>query len=226
MTRVVKSPEVRREELIEAAEALFLTRGYEQTSVRDIVARAGVAKGLFYYYFDSKDAVLDAIAARYIGALAGIVEAVAGRDDLDAIGKIRRIFTAILGGFGVADGGIERLATIFDRRRHGALHSRLATGFAGQVAPSLAAIFRQGVREGLFSTEHPEFVAQTLLTWAVSLHHTVDLPLDPAISPGPTARAVEDAVERLLGAPAGSLGITETIEAAVSALSNVSTPSS
>ena len=224
--RVVKSPEVRRDELIEAAESLFLTQGYEQTSVRDIVARAGVAKGLFYYYFDSKEAVLDAIAARYVAALAGIVDTVAGEDDLDAIGKIQRIFVTILEGFGVADGGIERLGTIFDRHRHGALHSRLATGFAGQVAPSLAAIFRQGVREGLFSTEHPDFVAQTLLTWAVSLHHTVELPLDPALSPEPTARAVEDAVERLLGAPAGSLGIAETIEAAVSVLSTGSAPSS
>lgn len=44
----------RKEQLIEAAVALFSERGYAATRIRDICERAGVAKGLFYWYFPTK----------------------------------------------------------------------------------------------------------------------------------------------------------------------------
>lgn len=216
--RVVKSSDVRIAELTVAAEELFLGKGYEQTSVSDITARAGVAKGLFYHYFRSKDEVLDAIAARYVSELTGLFTDIAETNELDAIAKVRRVFTTILDDFGIADGGIARLAALFDRGRHSAVHGRLATAFTAQVAAPLAAIVRQGVREGLFSTDHPEFVTRTLLTWGLSLHYAVELPLDPTVAPDTTGRAVEDLIERLLGAVPGSLGIAGPIEAAVGTL--------
>ena len=61
MARVVKAPDVRRSELIACAQQLFFTNGYEKTSVSDIIAEVGVAKGTFYYYFDSKQAILEAM---------------------------------------------------------------------------------------------------------------------------------------------------------------------
>ena len=52
----------RRERLYEAALALFRTQGYEATTVAQITQRAGLAKGTFFNYFATKDAVL-----RYLG---------------------------------------------------------------------------------------------------------------------------------------------------------------
>ncbi|MFN3500557.1 MAG: TetR/AcrR family transcriptional regulator, partial [Pannonibacter indicus] len=49
MPRVVKHPEVRRAELVLAAQALFFERGYDATSVDDIIKRSSVSKGAFYY---------------------------------------------------------------------------------------------------------------------------------------------------------------------------------
>ena len=61
-----KPPEVRREELLDAAETLFLTHGIAATSVDAIVAGADVAKGTFYLHFDSKEHLLSALRQRYI----------------------------------------------------------------------------------------------------------------------------------------------------------------
>ena len=47
----------RRLQLIEAAGQLFAERGYDDTRIVDIVERAGVAKGLFYWYFENKEAL-------------------------------------------------------------------------------------------------------------------------------------------------------------------------
>jgi AcrR family transcriptional regulator len=63
--RVRKDPKVRQEELIDAALALFSSAGYKKTMIVDIVKRAGVAKGTFFYYFSTKEAVLEAICSRW-----------------------------------------------------------------------------------------------------------------------------------------------------------------
>lgn len=62
MSRTIKRPEVRREEILATAIALMEVQGANDTSVDDIVRRAGLSKGAFYYYFDSKDLLLDTLA--------------------------------------------------------------------------------------------------------------------------------------------------------------------
>ncbi|MFU9074906.1 TetR/AcrR family transcriptional regulator [Proteus sp. LHD240705] len=61
-----KPAEVRLEELMNAAEALFLDKGFDATPVSDIVKKAGVAKGTYYHYFSAKTDVLDALRTRYM----------------------------------------------------------------------------------------------------------------------------------------------------------------
>jgi AcrR family transcriptional regulator len=64
-TRRRELPEVRREQLLDAAAAVFLDRGLAQATVADVAEAAGVAKGTVYLYFDSKSALLTALRARY-----------------------------------------------------------------------------------------------------------------------------------------------------------------
>lgn len=62
--RVSKRPEERREEFLDAAQALFYEQGVEATSVQQIVKRVGVAQGLYYYYFRSKKEIVEAVIVR------------------------------------------------------------------------------------------------------------------------------------------------------------------
>jgi AcrR family transcriptional regulator len=55
--RLTKQGLERKQQLLDAAAALFAERGYAETRVIDIVRAAGVAKGLFYWYFENKEAV-------------------------------------------------------------------------------------------------------------------------------------------------------------------------
>ena len=61
--RVVKKPEERKAEMVAAAAKLFAQQGFVRTSVSEIVSAVDVAKGLFYYYFTTKDDMVKAIAA-------------------------------------------------------------------------------------------------------------------------------------------------------------------
>jgi AcrR family transcriptional regulator len=84
-----KPPEERRADLMDAAERLFLAQGVGPTTIDQITAAAGVAKGTFYLYFVDKDAVVAALGERFAHAMrARIADAVAARRDDDWPGKL------------------------------------------------------------------------------------------------------------------------------------------
>lgn len=70
-----KPAELRREELLDAAQRLFVEKGIAATSIDDIVGAAEVAKGTFYLYFPSKEALLAALRERFIATFLGRLEA-------------------------------------------------------------------------------------------------------------------------------------------------------
>ncbi|HKW01552.1 MAG TPA: TetR family transcriptional regulator [Vicinamibacterales bacterium] len=62
------------EQILEAALALFRERGFASATMRDIAAKAGVASGLAYYYFDSKEAIVLAFYQRAREDMAPLLE--------------------------------------------------------------------------------------------------------------------------------------------------------
>jgi len=67
--RVVKKPEERRAEMVTAASRLFAQQGFVRTSVAEIVSAVDVAKGLFYYYFTTKDDMVKAVVEGFTSFL-------------------------------------------------------------------------------------------------------------------------------------------------------------
>ncbi len=70
-----KPPEARRADLMNAAQRLFLRRGVAATSIEQITEAAGVAKGTFYLYFDTKEAIRAALGERFAQGLLAVIEA-------------------------------------------------------------------------------------------------------------------------------------------------------
>lgn len=64
--RIIKEPEERKTEILDTAEHLFITKGYGKTTINDILKEIGIAKGTFYYYFKSKEEVMNAIVLRFV----------------------------------------------------------------------------------------------------------------------------------------------------------------
>ena len=58
-----------RQRIIEAADSLFYRRGYNQTSFQDISDATGIPRGNFYYYFKTKDDILNAVVDTRIAEL-------------------------------------------------------------------------------------------------------------------------------------------------------------
>ena len=142
LARIAKSPDERRHELIACAQKLFYSKGYERTTVGDIVDELGVAKGTFYYYFDSKLAILEAMVDEMIGQSVALLHKIVADETLPVLEKWARAFQVVAAW--KAERKAELLATLHARvpwvpfftpwvRRHQAL---VELARATEIAPS------------------------------------------------------------------------------------------
>lgn len=87
---VKKSPEQWKNEILNAAQSLFISKGYEETSVSDIMNMVGGAKGMFYRCFQSKEEVMHALGNQLFFEN-NPFEAIKGRNDLNGLEKIKSL---------------------------------------------------------------------------------------------------------------------------------------
>ena len=75
MSRIVKSPEVRKEEILAAARELFATRGVRATTIQDLARHVGVTRGLIYHYVGNLDSLITKVLDSYIDEFTADVRA-------------------------------------------------------------------------------------------------------------------------------------------------------
>jgi AcrR family transcriptional regulator len=203
MARITKDPAERANEIIAVAEELFISKGFTATAVSDIVGKIGVAQGLFYYYFKSKEEVLDAIVERYADLLLQTTQDIAQDNAINAIVKIQRIFSAM---FDLGKGK-EKLVDYIHQQSYEEMHNKLAVKMTEKLIPIFAALFRQGMTEGLFTMKDPDVTAEILLPGlAESLNRMVRQYWGEPEFPEKMGLALS-VVEQAVGALQGSLQI-------------------
>lgn len=157
--RIVKAPEVRRTEILSVAERLFQMKGYEKTSVDEIVRTAEIAKGTFYHYFKSKEEILDALTERLVADMAHESRLIANNGDLNAVEKIVSIISK------QSALAAERQSVV-DGMHHPtnkALHDRINVETVRVFGPILAEVVSQGNRDGIFHVDDPLSTVQFIL---------------------------------------------------------------
>jgi len=159
-----------RDQIVEAAEAHFSHYGYEKTTVSDLAKAIGFSKAYIYKFFDSKQAIGEAICSKTLSSIvAAVEEAVAGATTPTE--KFRRMFKTL-----VSTG----VSLFFNDRK---LYD-IAAYSAGEGWPSAQAycerireILTEVVREG---RENGEFERKTPLDETV---HVIDLVMKPYVNP-------------------------------------------
>ena len=202
MARITKDPEVRRNELMDAAEQLFIEKGYEHTSASDIIRKVGVAQGTFYYYFKSKDEILTAVIDRYVERYIELVKSIADNERMDALKKIQHIIDAL---FSMSDQK-RKFSRYLNEEEKVARHERFRGYFEAALSPVVAQIVKQGVKEGYFEVEHPEETSELVVLIVGHLNRNVRHTEDKKKRTVKT-KAACDLIEKALNAPKGSFKI-------------------
>ena len=162
--RISKEHDVRRNEILDKAESLFEVKGYNKTTVNDILREVNIAKGTFYYYFKSKEEVLDAVIDRYLEIALERAEDVKKRTDLTPSEKLIQVILGLRMGE-PNSGVIEELHS----PENALMHQKSIAGVVLRLTPIMKDIVNEGITAGDFTTPFPEETIKIMLAAGFTL---------------------------------------------------------
>ncbi len=157
--KIIKEGEVRRQEILIAARELFIKNGYDQTSVNDILKIVNIAKGTFYYYFDSKREVLEAIILDIVEE--GAIRAENILKD-KSIPLLNRIMMAIMAQAPEFEGKNE-IKDELHKVENSKLERLYLEEMLKRMTPILQESVNEGIEEDIFHMEYPLETIESIL---------------------------------------------------------------
>ena len=204
----------RRDQIIEAAERLFYEKGYEQTSVQDVLDALSLSKGGFYHYFQSKIELLEAVCRRQSVRDAEEMTAAVARQE-GAVAKLNTLLKYC--GLLRADRMDFALLVLRVGYLGGSLQLRacLREGLMETALPMMREIILEGMAENVFFTRFPDDIGELIL----QLFANITDELAMLIASGAPENQMGDmltrletyrcSVETLLGAPFGTITLCD-----------------
>jgi AcrR family transcriptional regulator len=210
----------KREAILDHAAMLVRTVGYEEMSIQDLIDRLGISRGALYHYFDSKQAVMEALVDRMGNVAVETLLPIIRDPDLTALEKFRRY---VNGSIMIKAGSQELITDLiraWQREENLRIRHKLAAATLDRTAPMiLEPIIRQGVAEKTFDTAYPAQTARIIagiwLGLADSLIMLIAQDADESVITEQVTTlisATTTGIERILGAPEGSLHIDRVEE--------------
>ena len=217
--RKVKKGKARKQELLDIALELFHKRGYEKTSIEAILKKASISKGAFYYYFNSKDEVLEALAHQQAEEVIKIIQKIADDPRLNALEKLNRVFIEATEYKVVHEESRLKLFKVMERyKKNLKLTHKVLENSVKLLGPSLKKIFEQGIKEGYFDTEFPDEMAEFYLRLANAFQDMFVRPLIELHKKPENIKTIkrkllfyEDLLARILGLKKGNLLLDESM---------------
>ena len=218
MARTVKEEDyaARRNAILDSAQRLVYTRGYEQMAIQDILDDLRISKGAFFHYFHSKQALLEALIERMVGEAERILTPIVDDPGLPALEKLQLLFATANRWKIEQKGFLLALLRIWYTDENAIVRQKVLAASYPRVTPMLTAIIRQGIQEGVLTTPYPDQVGEVVMSLMQGLGDSFSLTL-LSFDRGGDARCLEgmvaaytDALERVLGAPAGSITLIDS----------------
>lgn len=196
MTRVSKAPEERRQELIDAAMELFWSQGYEKTMVSDIVKRVGVAQGLFYYYFESKQDIFVATVDQFMQLHVEEFAVLLRDKSVSPLARMRNVVQAL-------NGFLQKVEVIGPRAKNGMsaeMQTKVYRHAMELMEPLLTQVLTEAAAQGLVDAPFPAHIARFILCGFVGVDSWPGAPRTVEM-----LEMILRFVERLLCLPQGAL---------------------
>ncbi|MDD6037241.1 MAG: TetR/AcrR family transcriptional regulator, partial [bacterium] len=152
----------RRAEILDVAERLFCSRGYDNTSTNDILAEIGIARGTLYYYFKSKEDILDAMIARTLDEITANASRIACDESIPVLTRLTQTVLATH----VDTPGSDMLLEQVHKPQNALMHDKIQKNLIERMMPLFVKIIQDGTAQGIMQTDYPEDVMQMILIYA------------------------------------------------------------
>jgi AcrR family transcriptional regulator len=207
---------IRREAFLDVAQRLVQTKGYEAMSIQDVLNELEASKGAFYHYFDSKQALLEAIVERFADGALATLAPVLGDPNLPAVQKMERVFAGIGSWKAAQKDLVLAIVEIWRSDGNAIVREKVRRVSVSRMAPLFSTVVKQGIDEGSFDASSPDETAQVLVALMLGFQErAIDLFI--ARQAGTiafetvqrTITSLTEAIERILGIPQGSLTLMD-----------------
>ncbi|MDO5063159.1 MAG: TetR/AcrR family transcriptional regulator [Peptostreptococcaceae bacterium] len=190
----------KKEQILDISFSLFLEKGYDNTSISDILSKLDIARGTLYYHFESKEAIMDAIIERSAKKIVEEAESIILQKELSVYEKIYALFSGT--SMKRLSGG-ELMIDYLNQPQNALFHEKSNRSFIQKIAPILADIIKEGVEEGIFDNDFPYESAEIILVMIMGFMDVHSENMDEK----DFVRRIESLLynmERMLGAKEGS----------------------
>ena len=208
-----KGYDERKNHIIQAANGLFLQKGYEAASVDDILERAGISKGTFYHYFSHKLELLEAIVDNFTLSYIEPLEAIVDRTG-SAVDKLNTVFELNQFLKKENESILKQVMAIFFKEENLIYKQRLNNRIKEVLTPYLFRILEQGLEEGSFDHADARETANLVVQLIFSSR---DRLVEELMKPEPDVKVMtkvmktyQQCLERMLAVPTGSLKALST----------------
>ncbi len=218
MSRTVNEEayKAKRNEILDFAMGLIYSKGYERMTIQDILDGLRISRGALYHYFDSKQAILEALVERMGSAAEQVILPIVEDPDLSALEKFNRYFEAAAYWKTTQKELILTLLSMWFSAENAFVRQKMTAQALTRTSRLLVPMICQGIEEKVFSTRCPEeaavIITGVLLTFGDTLVvHLLgpDRGMASTQELGSLWDAYVDAIERILGAPSGSLKVID-----------------
>ena len=153
-----KYPEITVEKILDAAQRLFLEKGYDNTTIQDIVDElGGLTKGAVYHHFKSKEEIMDAVGDRMFREN-NPFEAVMGRKDLNGLEKLREMVRVNQSDRARQDMNIQSMPILKNPR----VLAGMIEANRKELTPYFERLIEEGCRDGSIHTEYGKELAELI----------------------------------------------------------------
>ncbi|HEY0854860.1 MAG TPA: TetR/AcrR family transcriptional regulator [Devosia sp.] len=216
--RIVKSAEIRKQELLATAMRLFAAQGYEQTSINQIIAALNISKGAFYHHYSSKEDLVEALAAMYAEEAAARARSVLEDESLDAFGRLSMFLSRMRNSKTESAAELQAAFAPIFLERNRDLYERTQQAVNKVIQPILARIIAEGVADRTFDTSDAEAAAETMLhlmastramvagLYAATNQLDVQRQMNRLVD---RMRYLSTVIDRILGIPEGSIELVD-----------------
>lgn len=161
--RVVKEAEVRKNEILDVAERLFGTKGFESTSTSDILNEIGIARGTLYYHFKSKEDILDAMISRMMGRLIEKAETIVAQKNIPVLQRLTMMMLSLNVG---EDNFGQELLKQMHKPQNALMHQKMEKSLLSGINPIITGLIKEGIEQGICQTDYPEEAAEMTFLYA------------------------------------------------------------
>ena len=162
MMRIVKEAAERRNEILDVAERLFCTKGYDQTSTNDILSEIGIARGTLYYHFSSKEDILDAMIDRILDEIVRRASRIALDESVPVLERMTQTILASNVDTKIGDMILEQM----HKPQNALMHAKMQERLLKQLIPLFTKLIEDGISQGLMQTDDPEDTIEMLLLYS------------------------------------------------------------